>query len=572
MHAVADIGKVQHVVHQSGKDDDVGIAPPPAGAPERPACFEFREARFYFADIGSNPSLINGLELGTGRQAVLAAGDQIAIGDYLLEVLISDDVMEPTLPKPPLLEVFLQPPGRPAATLPELEYPSATRSAQSDDLVLGDGNHGGRAILGISEQASPPGVALADPLTTADILRAGVLASHCEPGTDPLGPNLFGGIAPGARSASMPGVQQHTGGAFQGSACDHVSPEVEPLSRYTVSSWPALAIPEGYDALSDRLPRAVAMRVKLPVPVSVVPKAKKTLAVSVEDIMPADENADASNSAELAAEVPAARESKRRRAVARKHKPVIVDPGVDADVIADAILLESAVAALPSAEAGPNADPTLQALLRGLGLTDPGAGRSNTELAYLAGAMLREATCGAMAMLTARSLTKHEYRIEMTMIGAVSNNPLKCFSDATDALAEMLGSARPGYMKPVHAFGSGFDDLKWHELAVMAGMRAALSALLAQFDPASIEQRLDPPGVLDKVLATHRKAAMWDRLVTLHGEISREAEENFPRLFGENFARAYEEQAGRLKADSLNSAPRSITKPTDKAKNKNVLE
>jgi FHA domain-containing protein/type VI secretion system protein len=51
---------------------------------------------------------------------------------------------------------------------------------------------------------------------------------------------------------------------------------------------------------------------------------------------------------------------------------------------------------------------------------------------------------------------------------------------------------------------------------------------------------------MDKMMASSRKAKMWDRLVLLYADISREADDDFQRLFGESFANAYEEQIERL--------------------------
>jgi predicted component of type VI protein secretion system len=78
-------------------------------------------------------------------------------------------------------------------------------------------------------------------------------------------------------------------------------------------------------------------------------------------------------------------------------------------------------------------------------------------------------------------------------------------------------------------------------------MRAALSSILHRFDPIAIEEKLKVPSVMDKVLVANRKAKMWDGLVELYDEISREADNDFQRLFGEKFAKAYEEQIQRLR-------------------------
>jgi type VI secretion system FHA domain protein len=196
-------------------------------------------------------------------------------------------------------------------------------------------------------------------------------------------------------------------------------------------------------------------------------------------------------------------------------------------------------------------DPVIRALLRGMGLEELNTKRSAEEVAELAGAMLREAAAGTMGVLMGRAMTKRESRLDMTMISSEANNPLKFFPDAGSALTQMMNGSMPGYMAPQRAFANAFDDLKAHELAIMAGMRAALAGVLKRFDPQAIEARLELPGVMDKVLTSSRKARMWDRMVELYTQLASEADSDFHRLFGEAFGKAYEEQIERLRRSRL---------------------
>ncbi|MDV7394168.1 type VI secretion system-associated FHA domain protein, partial [Arthrospira platensis SPKY1] len=76
---------------------------------------------------------------------------------------------------------------------------------------------------------------------------------------------------------------------------------------------------------------------------------------------------------------------------------------------------------------------------------------------------------------------------------------------------------------------------------VMAGIQAALTRLLERFDPGELENRLQP-NVLDSVLPGIRKAKYWDSFTSRYHDIAREAEDDFNKLFGDEFARAYEER------------------------------
>lgn len=204
---------------------------------------------------------------------------------------------------------------------------------------------------------------------------------------------------------------------------------------------------------------------------------------------------------------------------------------------------EPVPAVAPAAESA-----VLQALLDGLGLPQLRTSHAPEDLARLAGELLRGLTAGTMDVLVARALTKRESHIDLTMIAPRANNPLKFFPDAGSALTQMLGAGMPGYLAPQAAVQGAFDDLKAHELAVIAGMRAALGAVVQRFDPARIEQRLSEPGRFDRLLPAGRKARMWDRLVDLYGELARDADEDLQRLFGEKFSSAYAQQVERLRA------------------------
>ena len=77
-------------------------------------------------------------------------------------------------------------------------------------------------------------------------------------------------------------------------------------------------------------------------------------------------------------------------------------------------------------------------------------------------------------------------------------------------------------------------------------MRAALTGVLARFDPETLERRLTEKSVIDSVLPMNRKAKLWDLFEQLHSDLQREAEDDFDALFGREFLRAYEAQLAKL--------------------------
>ncbi len=96
------------------------------------------------------------------------------------------------------------------------------------------------------------------------------------------------------------------------------------------------------------------------------------------------------------------------------------------------------------------------------------------------------------------------------------------------------------------AVRDGIEDIKAHQMATMAGMQAAVDAVLAQFDPESLKRRFERHSLMDKLMPGARKARYWDLYEALYKEILKEIRDSFLGLFGREFARAYEEQMRKL--------------------------
>jgi type VI secretion system FHA domain protein len=192
------------------------------------------------------------------------------------------------------------------------------------------------------------------------------------------------------------------------------------------------------------------------------------------------------------------------------------------------------------------AERLIDALYAGLGVAAP-ATRS-VEQMKLIGALLRASVGGTLGLLATRSIAKRELGASPTIPQVRQNNPLKFSPDTDAALAQLLGPPQRGFITPLAAVRDAFDDLRVHELAVLAGMRAALEAVLARFDPETLEKRL-AGGMWDNLVPVNRKARLWERYGEQHAQIMREIEDDFDTLFGRAFLVAYEAQLARL-ADS----------------------
>ena len=195
---------------------------------------------------------------------------------------------------------------------------------------------------------------------------------------------------------------------------------------------------------------------------------------------------------------------------------------------------------------GSDTDVLIRAFLEGAGLPQLRlTAEQRPECMRTLGAIFRETVRGLVEILLARGDVKGEFRLHRTTIGPIENNPLKTSPGQPPLSPEqvmtlLLVRQKDAYMSPVQAVREGFNDIKAHQLAVMAGIQAALTRLLERFDPGNLETRLEQ-SVLDNIWPANRKAKYWDLFTTEYRTIAREAEDDFNELFGDEFARAYEE-------------------------------
>ncbi len=197
--------------------------------------------------------------------------------------------------------------------------------------------------------------------------------------------------------------------------------------------------------------------------------------------------------------------------------------------------------------AAAGSDALIDALYAGLGISPPQAQARTPEQLQLVGALLRASVQGTLALLAARLIAKRELGASPTQIQTRQNNPLKFAPDVDVALAMLLAAPRRGFVPALEAMGDAFDDLRAHEVALLAGMRAALSAVLDRFDPVALEARLSADqGLWDQLMGGGRKARLWERYAEQHASIAREIEENFDALFAAAFVEAYEAQRSQL--------------------------
>ena len=201
----------------------------------------------------------------------------------------------------------------------------------------------------------------------------------------------------------------------------------------------------------------------------------------------------------------------------------------------------------PPASAAATAGGDLQAFLRGAGMTqlkvDPAGAEAQME------AIGRSYRGLVEGLVDVRARGQPEGRVPhgADHDPAGAEQPAEVRAERRRSHAALLRRDNQAFMAPDRAVADSFEDLKAHQLAVMAGVQAAIRHLLARFEPAALEARFGKPAGLSGLLPGARQAQNWDSFTELYAKILREAEDDFQELFGREFSRAYEEHSARLR-------------------------
>ncbi|MCP4321110.1 MAG: type VI secretion system-associated FHA domain protein TagH [Alteromonadales bacterium] len=166
------------------------------------------------------------------------------------------------------------------------------------------------------------------------------------------------------------------------------------------------------------------------------------------------------------------------------------------------------------------------------------------EVNETVGLLIRETMQGMMQVLKFRKKIKEEFRINVTTIQSVENNPLKFSANIDDALENMFIKENNAYKAPVDAVKEGFQGIAEHQVAVVAGMQAAFKGLIERFDPDHLEGRFEK--YKSTGLLSLGRTKRWNAYKEYHKGLVENLDDSFQHLFGYDFVQAYEEQMQSL--------------------------
>ncbi|WP_025130794.1 type VI secretion system-associated FHA domain protein TagH [Pseudomonas sp. PH1b] len=473
-------------------DNDWVLPDPERLVSARHCVIQYRDGRYYLTDNSTNGvELVRaGIRMRRGNSELLEDGEVIRIGDYEISARIDFNL-----------------------------------SRAQAEAFSGDSANSFEALMG--RQSAPP--------TPIEPISLAPVAHFQGASAQDTFPDLFDFLAPSATPpATQPDhvpAEQHD---FRPPAPTAVPQPVPQPAPQPLAAPAASVIPEDWDLFGDTPPRSAPFPEAPPV----APRAALPLA----------------EVAQFPAEMlqPQPQPQPQPEPVAVAEVPVAVV--ASAPVAPVAPVAPAAAPAAPAAVAAVAAPATaaqpdlLQAFLRGAGLDqlriDPQQAQAQMESL---GRSYRLMVEGLIDVLRARSSLKGEFRMQQTMIRPVENNPLKFAPNVDEAMLLLLRHSNQAFMAPDQAVQDSFDDLRAHQLAVMAGVEAAIKHLLGRFEPGELEARMSKPGGLGNLFSGSRQAQNWQQFTALYKQISQEAQDDFQDLFGREFSRAYEEHTHRLR-------------------------
>ena len=194
----------------------------------------------------------------------------------------------------------------------------------------------------------------------------------------------------------------------------------------------------------------------------------------------------------------------------------------------------------------PRQSDAIAAFAKGLGLTAREIEQAGGD-AFMqrAGSLLRLCLQGLVANAHARASLKNEFRLDMTLVNARDNNPIKFSASAEQVLRHMVAPEQGSFLSVEDAVEECVEDFQQHQLAMMAGMQRAFLELIQQLSPDELERRFER--LKSRGVAFSSKGSRyWEAYRELHQELQEE-DDIFAAMFAEPFARAYDEQIRKLK-------------------------
>lgn len=475
-----------------GRSEDCDWVLSSSGISRTHAQVRYLNGIYFIEDRSTNGMLLNGAPMSRGEPATLSEGDRLQLDAFMIEVALRADAdgKAPSAAAEHAFPDYLLPPA------PSQPWEMATGREPAPDPVR----------VPVASNSLPAGDPFADD---------GLLAGLGESGERELDPLRLLDETPDPAPDVMAGGWNHTP-----ASADHFQPPR--------TAAPPAQLPERWDLTTGEWagPTAAAQAAQTATSASSAPPMFSPPSIpdfdELLDFGPASPEADAGTGHDLQTET--------------ASSPAAETPVVPAFAAAPAPTRTPSPA--PEATA-PVPTPTSTPAETPAQVPSPAA-MHDGELDRVLGIVVD----GVMEVLRARAEIKNTFRLPVTIIQRTENNPLKFAATPDEAIRKLMAPDNGAFLAGAAAFEDAFEDIRCHQVAMLAGMRAAFESLLFHFNPDRHEQEVDSSGKR----AFAGKARYWERYRDNFETLVKDPDECFRRLFGDEFARAYEAQLARLKS------------------------
>jgi type VI secretion system FHA domain protein len=183
----------------------------------------------------------------------------------------------------------------------------------------------------------------------------------------------------------------------------------------------------------------------------------------------------------------------------------------------------------------PRAGDDLAALLQALGLNPRDLMAGEAELI---GRALRTAMTGVVSALQVRAEMRSRFRIAEGR--RADETLLESSANADDALHRFFRQRAPGTPTLDVAIGGALQEIKFHEFALLDALRTTFDRLIDQFNPETIQERMDSTTIRATRSMLGGKSRHWEAYMELYESISADREDFFRRFCAPEFAGAYQ--------------------------------
>jgi type VI secretion system protein len=193
----------------------------------------------------------------------------------------------------------------------------------------------------------------------------------------------------------------------------------------------------------------------------------------------------------------------------------------------------------------------VQAFCRGAGI-DPTtlSPEAQAMLPLVAGQLLREAVVGLNDILRARATGAVAAAVAaLPLAPGNSSNPLRSSTSIEQALQRLFESHGRLFAGPVDSLRDVLQDMRDHETALAAGMKAGLDSVLGQLSPANVADQFEQGRARQLAPGQDPRPRYWEHYSEFYRLLTQQpaGNEEMPRSFTEAFELEYARVRGDLR-------------------------